>query len=327
MRSPYPLPGKLWSVNGHGLHAIFHPGPPDQRGCSAPTVVFDAALGGSSLSWVYVERAIRALAPTFCYDRAGLGWSPAGSEPRDLPNAVSDLRELLRVASVPEPYLLVGHSYGALVVRQFTAAFPELVAGLVLVDPPALGEWAEPDPSHRSKLESGIRLSRRGALASRCGAAQLGAWLIQVGALRVAARLATLVSGGRLRTAQDFNFTPAMRLPPEDKPVMRWFWTRARFYDALASQMESLPAACRLIAQAAPVADLPLTVVSATDSPASQVAEHAASARQSSRGRHLCAQASGHWIPLEEPECVIAAVEDTLAAAAQVVYDRGQSVL
>ena len=320
MSPPLAPPGQFWEVNGCRLHAQLHP--PATR-TSSPTVVMDAALGGSSLSWLFVERRVREFAPTLAYDRAGLGWSDPGPMPRGLPHLVAELRQLLQQASRP-PYLLVGHSFGALVVRQYTAQFPAEVVGLVLVDPPALGVWSHPDAEHRARLESGIRLCRRGALASRCGLAQFCAWLISIGALRLAARYATVVSGGKLRKPSDFNFTPAVLLPDDCKPVMRWFWTRPRLYEALAGQMAALPAAARLVAQVPALDNLPLAVLSAADTPAPQLEEHDLLARQSARGTHLQAHASGHWIPLEEPELVIDAIRAVYDQTAKIVYPEEQ---
>jgi pimeloyl-ACP methyl ester carboxylesterase len=54
--------------------------------------------------------------------------------PRTLPSMVSDLDKLLKSAHVPGPYLLVGHSYGGMIVRLFAQTHPSLTAGLVLVD-------------------------------------------------------------------------------------------------------------------------------------------------------------------------------------------------
>lgn len=302
----YPPPGRLWDVGGFRLHAKTQAAA--AGAAPAPTVVFDAALGGSSLGWVFVERAVAGFAATCSYDRAGLGWSDPGPLPRDLPAMVAELRAVLEAAAAPPPYILVGHSFGALTVRLFAAQYPAETAGVVLVDPPALAEWGEPDAEHGARLERGIRLARSGVWAARCGIAQGGAWLIEVGAFRLAAALATVVSGGKLRTRADFNFTPAAKLPPELKPVMRWLWTRPRFYTALAQQMEALPAACRCVAAAPALGEVPLVVLSAHDAPASQVAEHAAVALQSRRGQHRIAKASGHWIPLEEPELVVEAI-------------------
>ncbi len=54
--------------------------------------------------------------------------------PRTLPSMVADLHALLRRAGVPGPYLLVGHSYGGLIVRLFAQTYHAQTAGLVFVD-------------------------------------------------------------------------------------------------------------------------------------------------------------------------------------------------
>jgi pimeloyl-ACP methyl ester carboxylesterase len=46
-----------------------------------------------------------------------------------------ELRELLRVADAPAPYLLVGHSLGGLYARHYAIRFPDDMAGLLLLDP------------------------------------------------------------------------------------------------------------------------------------------------------------------------------------------------
>ena len=311
MSARHPPPGRLWELDGVRLHVQARPGP-----AGAPTVVLEAALGGTSLSWVYVQRALAELAPSLSYDRAGLGWSEAGPMPRDLTRLEGELEAVLARAAGPPPYILVGHSFGALIVRHYAALHPERVAGLVLVDPPALKEWAHPDAAHAARLARGVRLARRGAWAGRCGLAQAAAGLAGLGALRQAAACAPVISGGKLRARRDFNFTPATKLPAEYKPAMRWFWSRARFYEALASQMEALPEAARRVEAAVPLGELPLVVLSAADTPAAQRTEQERAARQSSRGQHRAAHASGHWIPLEEPELVVEAVRELLAAYA-----------
>lgn len=312
----YPPPGRLLRA-GHGarrLHARFEPGPRPGQG---PTVVLEAALGGSSLGWAFVEPEVRRQAATLCYDRAGLGWSDPAPGARGLEAMTADLEAVLEAEAAPAPYVLVGHSFGALVARDYAARRPERVAGLVLVDPPALGEWARPDGEHAAKLATGIRLARRGEWAARFGVAQAAAWLIRIGAFRMAAGMARAVSGGRLRTRSDFNFTPAAKLPPERKPVMRWLWTRPQFYHALAQQMEALPEACRRVAELPAPTGMPVTVLSAADTPAAQLDEHARLAAAAG-GTHRRSAHSGHWIPLEDPELVVGAVREMLASFAML---------
>ena len=47
---------------------------------------------------------------------------------------VEDLHTLLQVAEVEGPHILVGHSFGGLLVRLYAHRYPEEVAGIVLVD-------------------------------------------------------------------------------------------------------------------------------------------------------------------------------------------------
>ncbi len=49
----------------------------------------------------------------------------------------SDLHGLLKVAKLPGPYLLVGHSAGGLLVQAYAAAYPEETAGVVAINPVA----------------------------------------------------------------------------------------------------------------------------------------------------------------------------------------------
>jgi pimeloyl-ACP methyl ester carboxylesterase len=69
------------------------------------------------------------------YDRAGTGWSDRVELPRTSAAATDELRLLLRVAGLPAPYLLVGHSLGGLYARHYAQRFPGEVAGLLLMDP------------------------------------------------------------------------------------------------------------------------------------------------------------------------------------------------
>jgi hypothetical protein len=72
------------------------------------------------------------------YDRAGYGRSdPAPNEPRDADDVVNDLRALLTAAEVDAPYVLVGASFGGMIVTYYAAQYPEEVSAVVLLDVPA----------------------------------------------------------------------------------------------------------------------------------------------------------------------------------------------
>ena len=71
---------------------------------------------------------------TCAYDRAGLGNSMPIPGLHDAADEIDDLSRLLDAASIPSPYVLVGHGYGGLLARLFAHANPFDTAGVVLVD-------------------------------------------------------------------------------------------------------------------------------------------------------------------------------------------------
>ena len=88
-----------------------------------------------------VMRGVARLTRVCAYDRPNnrlLDDRPSRSDPVAQPvtagSSVADLHALLRAARVPGPYLLVGHSFGGLIVRLYASTYPRQVAGLVSVD-------------------------------------------------------------------------------------------------------------------------------------------------------------------------------------------------
>jgi pimeloyl-ACP methyl ester carboxylesterase len=103
-------------------------------GQGAPTVVLETGLGAESDAWQTVQRGIASVTRVVRYDRAWRGASDPAPRPRTARHLADDLSTLLLNASIPGPYVLVGHSLGGLVARVFAHRYPSVVAGLVLVD-------------------------------------------------------------------------------------------------------------------------------------------------------------------------------------------------
>ena len=103
-------------------------------GSGSPTVILESGLGGSAYSWWTVQEKIAKLTRVCAYDRAGSGKSPPGPFPRDTRAQVGDLEQLLLAAKVKPPYVLVGHSMGGYNVRVFASRHMHDVVGLVFVD-------------------------------------------------------------------------------------------------------------------------------------------------------------------------------------------------
>ena len=99
------------------------------------TVIFEAGFGTDLRAWRKVAPEIAKTARVLSYSRAGYGGSDARPEPRTLLQSSLELDQVIAAAGLRPPYILVGHSYGGLLVRAFAARHPDWVAGMVLVDP------------------------------------------------------------------------------------------------------------------------------------------------------------------------------------------------
>ena len=297
------LAGRLIDVGGFRLHIHC-------AGVGAPTIVFDAALGASSISWALVQPAVARVTRACAYDRAGFGWSDAGPMPRTAGRIVSELHELLHRASEPPPYVLVGHSFGGLVMRIFAQRYRNETAGVVLVDPAHPEDWVRPAPKEQHQIDRGARLCRHGAVAARLGFARLVGTLVAIGALAPARGLVKLISRGGLGRTDEAILAPIWKLPPEARRPLKHFWTQPKFFEALGSQIESIciTSAEVLDASAAGYRDLPLVTISSTDPGEYRLRQQDALARLSTRGRHIVASNSSHWVPLDEPGIVVEAI-------------------
>lgn len=104
------------------------------RGHGTPTVVFENGLGAHLEWWAKVLPEVARESRTFAYNRPGTGASAVSSTPRDGRTIAEELRRTLREKNIAPPYVLVGHSLGGLYMQLFARAYPQEVAGLVLVD-------------------------------------------------------------------------------------------------------------------------------------------------------------------------------------------------
>ena len=98
------------------------------------TVVFENGLDGKMNWWRKVIPEISKNTTTFAYNRPGYGSSVAVSTPRDGQHIIEELRTLLKSKEVKPPYVLVGHSFGGLLMQLFARKYPEEVSALILID-------------------------------------------------------------------------------------------------------------------------------------------------------------------------------------------------
>ncbi|HVB35085.1 MAG TPA: alpha/beta fold hydrolase [Patescibacteria group bacterium] len=302
----HPPPGRMIDIGGCRLHLL-------EKGKNHPTVVFESGLPGSVLSWSLVQEELSRLVRTVAYDRAGLGWSDPGPEPRSAESVTSELRLLLARAGVAPPYILVGHSFGGLTCRLYASRYPDEVAALVLLDPVGASEWFPLSEREKRRLEAGAKLCRRTALLARFGVTRLVGLLARIGAVRMAKMAVRWISAGQMADAGS-AVSPLTKLPAGERSIVRTFWVQAKFYEAMAGQIAALPESAAQMARAGDRLEAkPVVVISARNTAPGRLAEQLSIVRLSSRGRHLVAHSSGHWIQLDDPELVTGIILEVIA--------------
>jgi pimeloyl-ACP methyl ester carboxylesterase len=196
-------------------------------------------------------------------------------------------------------------------MRIFAARYPEQVAGLILVEPAFPEDLIEPNKGERRRMRRGVRLCRYGAVAARLRIAHLLAG--GGGASGLARAAVRFVSRSHAHRDRQEMLAPIAKLPPESRAMLTKMWTQPGFLKALGSQIESIDVSAKeVIDSGESLGGIPLTVVSATNAHSHHVDMQERLARASSRGRRIVASASGHWVPLDQPEAVVTAVLDVV---------------
>jgi pimeloyl-ACP methyl ester carboxylesterase len=294
-------------VGGRKLHV-------NVLGRGSPAVVLEAGIAASSLSWALVARRVAEFTTVVTYDRAGFGWSdPAGHRCTAL-DAAHDLHLLLECAGIRGPLVLVGHSFGGLIARVFEQQYPERLAGLVLVDPVSRTEWRELNEERKRMLARGVLLSRRGEFLARLGVVRLALKLLMSGSRRIPRLLARASAGPGAGITERLT-GEVRKMPPELWPAVAAHWSKARCFRAMADALENLPFSVEQIDESRTMGDLPAIVLSAASVNGPVLSEHRHDAALSLRGEHIVVPGSGHWMQLDAPDAVIAAIRKVVSAA------------
>ena len=156
------------SGDGHKLYLL-------EKGSGGPTVLFEAGIAATNLNWFHIQETVAQFTGTASYDRGGLGWSSPCRTARTPGNIAAELHDMLQQAGIKPPYILVGHSFGGLVMRRFALLYPEEVASVRAGRPHALRGMAAAEP--RQAIASSIVARSSPALPFRLRASASRAWL------------------------------------------------------------------------------------------------------------------------------------------------------
>jgi pimeloyl-ACP methyl ester carboxylesterase len=265
-------------------------------GEGSPTVVLVTGLGGSSLLWSREQPALASSARVCVYDRAGIGWSDASTQPRTPSAVAAELHALLANASVPGPYLLVGASVGGKYIRLYTEQYPNEVAGLVLVDARHESVDAAQTPAER---EAGLAGARRDG--------RLYWWLGRLGIMRLfGSRLAAATSPG------------AAALPTTITTLLMVQASRPRSIDAMLSESTGMAMDDARLRAARPLGALPLIVLAADSSVALSAGWREGQQAQeqlSNNSRLIIVPHSSHFVSFDQPQAVVDAIQQVLVSA------------
>lgn len=274
--SPVPPPlGKLIDVGGYRVHLYC-------TGTGGPPVII--AGNGYSFDWGLIQPEVAKVTEVCAYDHSGIGWSDSG--PADSCGLrVHEIHAALRNAGVKGPYVLVGYSLGALVVRLYAAQYPDEVAGIVFVDHAVLAHLPQghpvavaPSPSPKSDKPAPVLIGMD----------------------------------------NDPNFK---KLPQDDQNFHLWAASQSKDQAALQGNMRMMPQ-CTADADAVvknqpnPLRNRPLVDVSTDDGekmpPYAKLQSELLSLSNDSK--QIVAKNSGHFVILDRPDVVVDGVRQVVDA-------------
>jgi pimeloyl-ACP methyl ester carboxylesterase len=293
----FPMPGQRIDIGGRSLHLYC-------SGDGATTVLLENGLGGNYAAWRLVQTDLSRFVRVCNYDRAGLGWSDPSDRPTQADFVSDDLYALVNAAGLKPPFVLVGWSAGGIFVRRYYHDHPEGVAGIVFVDSSHEQQRQrldEPGNTERHRLEAEAQLDACRALA----------WS---GAVRASGVMKQMAA--------------PLHMPADLEDEMVALENRTHYCAGVANEMRGFEIDISRPDPPASLGDVPLVVLtrgrasSPKDfpTPVSQAdldrvdrnwtALQNELAALSTRSSRRVAKDSGHAIPIQAPDVVVAAVRD-----------------
>jgi pimeloyl-ACP methyl ester carboxylesterase len=292
-------------------------------GTGTPVVLLDAGAGFDMLLWRHVQGRVARQTRVCAYDRAGYGFSDGSDAPLDADHVSEDLHRLIASVAIKGPVVYVGHSIAGLYAVKLRAAHPQDIVGAVLVDPAFVGQFGRMTEAfsagsragllrafadHLSELKQCRDLARDGALGKPVGNVAKGC-----------------VDTKDYPEPLDASFRAALTLQNGQPKVTEALFSE---YSSLLAQGTMSTVNDKQIG-GTPVSfgNLPLLVLthgnaepllpgtSGIDTATSSEAwrdGHAGLARTSTRGELRVIASTGHFIQLDDPDAVAAAITEVV---------------
>jgi len=280
-------------------------------GDGAPTAILLGGLDDWTLDWRWPQQKLSKITRTCSVDRAGLGFSDPGPMPRDAAATASDLYQALKSSHMQGPFILVGHSLGGLELRLFAYEHPQMVSGLLLIDP---GIEHTTDRMGTPKAVRDKQLAFNRACLAKARAGQI---------------VAGEIAPGETDPCVD-AFPP--QWPAEQKQLLLQISAQPSRFETWISQSDNADGRSSDEVETArrKLGSIPLIILSrggedrfsaarSDDDQARLYAvwtgAHEDEARDSTRGEHRIVEGSGHWIYAARPDAVVRAFQEVVDAA------------
>lgn len=250
-------PADMINVAGRQVNMV-------RMGAGQYTVIFESGFGSDLTAWRNVAPAVARSAQVVAYSRAGHGKSQARPGERTVSANTSDLEQMIAAAQLRPPFILVGHSYGGFLIRDFAARNPAQVAGMVFVD------------ASDERIEAELRKI------------------------------------DPAKTAQDIKISESYT-PPKFKAELKH--VQAIFDSGKLATAGPLPDVPVAVLTSSMKHENPEFFLHSTEGMKTWRSLHESFFRQFSTGIHTVTANAGHNIHLEQPQLVIAAIEQVMSLA------------
>jgi pimeloyl-ACP methyl ester carboxylesterase len=293
-----PAPGTIVKAGQQKLHWY-------EQGNGSATIVIDSSLGGAE-GYLIIDQLAK-LGRVVVFDRPGYGWSKSSWRSRTSQQINNELQALLQKAEIQPPYILVGDSFGSYNMRLFAYSYPEQVAGLVMTD--------------------GLHEEQMLSLPLRLGILKLfftaSFAFVSMGAMLGIVRVVGML-GLFEKIKPELKRCDPLRL----RQVKRSFY-RASHWLTMAREMMGLDTSARQLQVANNLDNLPVMNIKAGTflrlpgdpilwnwliNKADQVRDriHVALAKVSDDTQQFSSLGSSHFVWVDQPEMMVAAVEQVI---------------